>query len=137
MAIAKFQYKGNEYDYKGLCKVKVDQSWIDAVMYCRDGHVYVRELLDFFLNFKCLEAKNPMPGDIYLRKQKTVTDMVQDQLGPRYVARGHNGGKPILAYEVECEDPAKDDPNAANEYFQRIIKLKQEKSNDEDSNRAK
>ena len=106
-------------------------------MYCRDGHVYVRELLDFFLNFKCLEAKNPMPGDIYLRKQKTVTDMVQDQLGLGYVARGHNGGKPILAYEVECEDPAKDDPNAANEYFQRIIKLKQEKSNDEDSNRAK
>lgn len=52
--------------------------------------------------------------------------MVQDQLGPGYVARGHNGDK-----------PTKDDPNAANEYFQRIIKLKQEKSNDEDSNRAK
>lgn len=115
MVIAKFQYKGNEYDYKGLCKVKVDDSWVDAVMYCRDGNVYVRELLDFFLNFKCLEAKNPMPGDIYLRKQKTVTDMVSDQLGPGYVARGHKGGKPILAYEVECEDAAQDDSKADNE----------------------
>lgn len=137
MEIAKFQYKGNEYDYKGLCKVKVDQSWIDAVMYCRDGHVYVRELLDFFLNFKCLEAKNPMPGDIYLRKYKTVTDMVQDQLGPGYTP-GFGGDKTqIPAYEVECKDPAKDDPNAANEYFQRIVKLKEKKSNNEDSNRAK
>ena len=115
MVIAKFQYKGNEYDYKGLCKIKVHDSWVDAVMYCRDGNVYVRELLDFFLNFKCLYAKNPMPGDIYLRKQKTVTDMVQEQLGPGYVARGHKGGKPILAYEVECEDPAQDDSKADNE----------------------
>ena len=104
MVIAKFQYKGNEYDYKGLCKVKVDDSWVDAVMYCRDGNVYVRELLDFFLNFKCLEAKNPMPGDIYLRKQKTVTEMVQDSLGPGYVPRGHEGGKQILVKEVERDD---------------------------------
>ena len=39
--------------------------------------------------------------------------MVSDQLGPGYVARGHKGGKPILAYEVECEDCAKDDSNRA------------------------
>ena len=104
MVIAKFQYKGNEYDYKGLCKVKIDNSWVDAVMYCRDGNVYVRELLDFFLNFKCLEAKNPMPGDIYLRRQKTVTEMVQDSLGPGYVPRGHEGGKQILVKEVGRDD---------------------------------
>lgn len=108
MVIAKFQYKGNEYDYKGLCKVKVDDSWVDAVMYCRDGNVYVRELLDFFLNFKCLEAKNPMPGDMYLRKQKTVTDIVQDQLGPGYVARDHNGGNPIFVEEVESDGSQND-----------------------------
>ena len=114
MVIAKFQYKGNEYDYKGLCKVKVDDSWVDAVMYCRDGNVYVRELLDFFLNFKCLEAKNPMPGETWLKKEKTVADIIGDQLGPGYVARGHKGGKPILAYEVECEDPAQDESKADN-----------------------
>ena len=82
--------------------------WVDAVMYCRDGNVYVRELLDFFLNFKCLEAKNPMPGDMYLRKQKTVTDIVQDQLGPGYVARGHNGGNPIFVEEVESDGSQND-----------------------------
>ena len=109
MVIAKFQYKGNEYDYKGLCKIKVDDSWVDAVMYCRDGNVYVRELLDFFLNFKCLQAKNPMPGDIYLRKQKTVTDIVQEQLGPGYVPRDHNGCRPILVKEIKCDNLDKDD----------------------------
>ena len=37
MVIAKFEYKGNEYTYNGVCKIKVDDSWIDAVMYSRDG----------------------------------------------------------------------------------------------------
>lgn len=121
MVIAKFQYKGNEYDYKGLCKVKVDDSWIDAVMYCSDGNVYVRELLDFFLNFKCLEAKNPMPGNIYLRKQKTVTDIIHDQLGPGYMSGFEADKTQIPAYEVGCE----------------TISLKDENQDDVDSNRSK
>lgn len=137
MIIAKFQYKGNEYDYKGLCKVKVDESWVDAVMYCRDGEVYVRELLDFFLNFKCIKAQNPMPGPIYLRKQKTVTDMVQDQLGPGYTPGFGVDKTQIPAYEVECEDPVQDDSKTANKYFQKIIKLHEEKSGNADSNKAK
>lgn len=53
-------------------------------------------------------------------KQKTVTDMVRDSLGPGYVPRGHEGGKQILVKEVECDDCAQDDSR-----------------NDEDSNRAK
>ena len=68
MVIAKFEHKGNEYDYNGVCKVKVGDSWIDAVMYSEDGNTYVRELLDFMINFKCIEAKNPMPGDPWLRR---------------------------------------------------------------------
>lgn len=127
MAIAKFEYKGNEYDYNGVCKVKVDDSWIDAVMYSRDGYTYVRELLDFMIKFKCIEAKNPMPGDVWLRKQKTVADIIEDQLGPGYVARGHEGGKPIMVEEVECGDPAQDDSKTADEYFQKEIKLKEKK----------
>lgn len=120
ITVAKFEYKGNEYDYNGVCKVKVDDSWIDAVMYSRNGHMYVRELLNFMINFTCVEAKNPMPGDTWLRRRKTVADIIKDQLGPGYVARGHEGGRPIMVEEVECEDYAQDDSK-----------------NDEDSNRAK
>ena len=108
MVIAKFEHKGNEYDYNGVCKVKVGDSWIDAVMYSEDGNTYVRELLDFMINFKCIEAKNPMPGDPWLRRQKTVADIIEDQLGPGYVARGHEGGKPMMVKEVECEDAGRD-----------------------------
>lgn len=119
--VAKFKYKGNVYTYEGVCRFKIGDSWVDAVMYSKDNHMYVREILDFIVNFECVEAMNPLPGgDIYLRKQKTVTDMVQDSLGPGYVPRGHKGGKPILVKEIECEDYAQDDSK-----------------NDEDSNRAK
>ena len=84
-----------------------------------------------------IDSTPTMQNALKPKKQKTVTDMVQDQLGPGYTP-GFGGDKTqIPAYEVECEDPAKDDPNAANEYFQKIIKLKEEKPNNEDSNRAK
>lgn len=119
MAIAKFEYKGNEYDYNGVCKVKVDDSWIDAVMYSRDGYTYVRELLDFMINFTCIEAKNPMPGDVWLRRQKSVADIIGDQLGSGYVARGHKGGKQIMVEEVEDTD---EDPQT-EECFDKIVKL--------------
>ena len=117
MAIAKFEYKGNEYDYNGVCKVKVDGTWVDAVMYSRDGHTYVRELLDFMINFTCIEAKNPMPGDVWLRRQKSVADIIEDQLGPGYTP-GFGADKTLIpAYEVECVDPAQDDSKTADEYF--------------------
>ena len=135
--VAKFEYKGNEYDYNGVCKVKVDDSWIDAVMYSRNGHTYVRELLNFMINFTCVEAKNPMPGDTWLRRRKTVADIIKDQLGPGYVARGHEGGRPIMVEEVECGDCVQNNSKTADEYFQEVIKLKQKKINDEDSGRAK
>lgn len=103
--VAKFKYKGNVYAYEGVCKFKIGDSWVDAVMYSKDNHMYVREILDFIVNFECVEAMNPLPGgDVYLRRQKTVTDIVQDALGPGYVARGHEGGKPIMVEEVECTD---------------------------------
>ena len=92
--VAKFKYKGNIYTYEGVCRFKIGDSWVDAVMYSKDNHMYVREILDFIVNFECIEAMNPLPGgDAYLRKQKTVTDMVQDSLGPGYVPRGHKGGR--------------------------------------------
>lgn len=103
MVIAKFEYKGNEYTYNGVCKIKVDDSWIDAVIYSRDGHTYVRELLDFFLNFTCVKAKNPMPGEMWLKKDKTIADIIGDQLGPGYVPGSEADKTHIPAEEVKVE----------------------------------
>ena len=126
--VAKFRYKGNEYSYEGVCRFKIGDSWVDAVMYSKDNHMYVREILDFIVKFQCVEAMNPLPGgDTYLKKQKTVTEMVQDQLGPGYVPRGHEGGKPIMVEEVEHEDDAQDD----GPWY--VV----ESDKNEDSNRAK
>ena len=72
-------------------------------MYSRDGHTYVRELLDFFLNFTCVEAKNPMPGDMWLKKEKTVADIIGDQLGPGYVPGSEADKTHIPAEEVKVE----------------------------------
>ena len=137
ITVAKFKYKGNVYTYEGVCRFKIDDSWVDAIMYSKDNHMYVREILDFIVNFECVEAKNPLPGDTYLKKQKTVADIIKDQLGSGYVARGHKGGKPIMVEEVESADAVQDDSETADEYFQKIIKLKEKKVNDEDSGRAK
>lgn len=41
--------------------------------------------------------------------RSTTLDMVGDIIGPGYVPRGHEGGKPILVKEVECDDLAQDD----------------------------
>ena len=117
ITVAKFEYKGDEYDYNGVCKVKVGDSWIDAVMYSRDGYTYVRELLDFIIKFKCVEAKNPMPGDAWLRRQKSVADIIEDQLGPGYTPGFGEDKTLIPAYEVECADHAQDDSKADDEYF--------------------
>ena len=126
--VAKFRYKGNEYSYDGVCRFKIGDSWVDAVMYSKDNHMYVREILDFIVKFECVEAMNPLPvGDTYLKKQKTVTEMVQDQLGPGYVPRGHEGGKPIMVEEVEHGDCAQDDGPW------HVV----EDDKNEDSNRAK
>ena len=103
MVVAEFEYKGNEYTYNGVCKIKVDDSWIDAVIYSRDGHTYVRELLDFFLNFTCVKAKSPMPGEAWLKKQKTVADIIGDQLGHGYVPGSESDKTHIPAEEVKVE----------------------------------
>lgn len=117
ITVAKFKYKGNVYAYEGVCRFKIDDSWVDAIMYSKDNHMYVREILDFIVNFECVEAKNPLPGDTYLKKQKTVADIIKDQLGSGYVARGHKGGRPIMVEEVESADAVQDDSETADEYF--------------------
>lgn len=107
--VAKFRYKGNEYSYEGVCRFKIGDSWVDAVMYSKDNHMYVREILDFIVKFECVEAMNPLPGgDIYLKKNKTAADVAGDILGHGYTP-GFKDKTQIPAEEVECVDPAQDD----------------------------
>lgn len=58
------------------------------------------------------DAMPTMQNDLKPKKQKTVTDMVQDSLGPGYVPRGHKGGRPILVKEIERVDLMQDDSKA-------------------------
>lgn len=135
ITVAKFKYKGNVYSYEGVCRFKIDDSWVDAIMYSKDNHMYVREILDFIVNFECVEAMNPLPGDTYLKKDRTAADIAGDILGHGFEP-GYGKDK-IPAEEIESADCVQDDSKTADEYFQKAIKLKEKKINDEDSGRAK
>lgn len=49
-----YRYKGKDYKYLGIGKFKndFDGAWIDAVLYEREGHKYMREVKDFFNKFE-------------------------------------------------------------------------------------
>ena len=45
--------KGNVYNYVGVGKFKDSTGkWIDAIIYERDNHMYMREVIDFIDKFK-------------------------------------------------------------------------------------
>ena len=49
----KYEYKGNIYNYVGVGKFKDSTGkWVDAIIYERDNHVYMREVTDFIDKFK-------------------------------------------------------------------------------------
>lgn len=49
----KYEYKGNIYNYVGVGKFKDSTGkWIDAIIYERDNHMYMREVTDFIDKFK-------------------------------------------------------------------------------------
>lgn len=49
----KYEYKGNVYNYVGVGKFKDSTGkWIDAIIYERDNHAYMREITDFIDKFK-------------------------------------------------------------------------------------
>ena len=58
-----------------------------------------------------IDSTPTMQNALKPKKQKTVTEIIHDQLGPGYVPRGHKGGRQILVKEVECKDYAQDDSN--------------------------
>ena len=48
----KYEYKGNIYNYVGVGKFKDSTGkWIDAIIYERDNHIYMREVTDFIDKF--------------------------------------------------------------------------------------
>lgn len=48
----KYEYKGNIYNYVGVGKFKDSTGkWIDAIIYERDNHIYMREITDFIDKF--------------------------------------------------------------------------------------
>jgi len=46
-----YTYKGIEYGSLGDCKLKLDGDWVDAVVYCKEGRLYVRLVKDFDSKF--------------------------------------------------------------------------------------
>lgn len=69
--------------------------WVDAILYKYRGVYKMMEASEF------IRLAEP--------DRSTTLDMVGDIIGPGYVPRGHEGGKPILVKEVECDDLAQDD----------------------------
>ena len=48
----KYEYKGSIYNYVGVGKFKDSTGkWIDAIIYERDNHIYMREITDFIDKF--------------------------------------------------------------------------------------
>ena len=55
--IMKYEYKGNVYNYVGVGKFKDSTGkWIDAIIYERDNHIYMREITDFIDKFKKVQV---------------------------------------------------------------------------------
>lgn len=121
-----YRYKGKDYKYLGIGKFKndFDGAWIDAVLYEREGHKYMREVKDFFKKFEDvssplytdyesivengeIDSTPTMQNTLKPKKQKTVTEIIHDQLRP--------GLDPDIFLDV----------------------IKDDSKNDEDSNRAK
>ena len=97
--------------------------WVDAILYKYKGVYKMMEASEF------IKLAEP--------DRSTTLDKIGDIIGPGYVPGFKAGKTQIPVYEVECEDPAQDDSKTANEYFQKIIKLKGEKSNNGYSSRSK
>lgn len=72
--------------------------WVDAILYKYKGVYKMMEASEF------IRLAEP--------DKSTTLDRIGDIIGPGYVPRGHEGGKPILVKEVECDDLAQDDHKA-------------------------
>lgn len=104
-----YRYKGKDYKYLGIGKFKndFDGAWIDAVLYEREGHKYMREVKDFFKKFEDISSPlysdyeaissdeisivekgkidaTPTMQDALKPKDRGVLDIITDTIGPGY-----------------------------------------------------
>ena len=52
MAIYTHTRTGNRYTHLSTCKIKINDKWVEGVIYLRDGKMYVRTKGDFEIAFK-------------------------------------------------------------------------------------
>ena len=104
-----YRYKGKDYKYLGIGKFKndFDGAWIDAVLYEREGHKYMREVKDFFKKFEDVSSplysdyeamssdetfivekgeidSTPTMQNVLKPKDRGVLDIITDTIGPGY-----------------------------------------------------
>ena len=104
-----YRYKGKDYKYLGIGKFKndFDGAWIDAVLYEREGHKYMREVKDFFKKFEDVSSplytdyeamssdevsiiekgeidSTPTIQNTLKPKDRGVLDIITDTIGPGY-----------------------------------------------------
>ena len=96
--------------------------WVDAILYKENGVYKMMEASEF------IGLAEP--------DKSTTLDRIGDIIGHGYTP-GFGDKTEIPSYEVECADSVQDDSETDDQYFQKIIKLKQKKINDGDSNKSK
>lgn len=104
-----YRYKGKDYKYLGIGKFKndFDGAWIDAVLYEREGHKYMREVKDFFKKFEDVNSplysdyeamssdkdyivkkgeidSTPTMQNALKPKESGILDIITDTIGPGY-----------------------------------------------------
>lgn len=121
-----YRYEGNDYKYLGIGKFKndFDGAWIDAVLYEREGHKYMREVKDFFKKFEDVSSQlytdyeamssdesyvvekgevdsTPTMQNALKPKKKSILDTITDTIGTGYEPGEDKNKNQIRVGQVE------------------------------------
>ncbi len=108
-----YRYKGNDYKYLGVGKFKNELGvWIDAVLYEREGHKYMREIKDFFKKFddvssplytdyEVVSSNEPSMQNDLKPKKKSILDTITDTIGTGYEPGEDKNKNQIRVGQVE------------------------------------
>lgn len=89
-------YKNNNYKFLRECDMKVGNEWKEAIAYCDDSNVFIREKEDFFSKFKpiAIEQMDVQDfiyyGDLVLEHFKAPEEELGDYNYARYVLSTFN-----------------------------------------------
>lgn len=108
-----YRYKDNDYKYLGVGKFKNELGvWIDAVLYEREGHKYMREIKDFFKKFddvssplytdyEVASSSEPSMQNDLKPKKKNILDTITDTIGTGYEPGEDKNKNQIRVGQVE------------------------------------